>query len=162
MQRRTDPNSNSLAGSTSILSEDKRRDRQGLSLHIRYTLSTTYCKYLLCNLSSGGGGSRSSDRGQSRRDAYDRGGARPLTGGNYETYGLSSSFLRNLGIEGPLCNRIFVANVSLLLLLLLLFTFSFHTQCNRVNCTTSSQWQVGLLGWMCRYARVCVCVCVCD
>lgn len=28
-----------------------------------------------------------------------------------ETYGLSPTFLQQLGIEGPLCNRIFIANV---------------------------------------------------
>ncbi len=32
--------------------------------------------------------------------------------GTYETFGLSPMFLNQLGIEGPLCNRVFVANVS--------------------------------------------------
>jgi hypothetical protein len=35
--------------------------------------------------------------------------------GMFETYGLSPAFLRQLGIEGPLCNRVFVANVGHLL-----------------------------------------------
>lgn len=33
----------------------------------------------------------------------------------YNTYGLSTSFLESLGINGPLHNKIFVANVSILL-----------------------------------------------
>lgn len=33
---------------------------------------------------------------------------------NFNTYGLSTSFLANLGIEGPLHTKIFVANVSTL------------------------------------------------
>lgn len=37
------------------------------------------------------------------------------SGGNlsYNTYGLSSGFLESLGINGPLHNKIFVANVSI-------------------------------------------------
>jgi hypothetical protein len=31
--------------------------------------------------------------------------------GTYDTFGLSPVFLHQLGIEGPLCNRVFVANV---------------------------------------------------
>lgn len=38
----------------------------------------------------------------------------PATTGpqNFETYGLSPQFLAQLGIECPLCNRVFIANVS--------------------------------------------------
>lgn len=32
---------------------------------------------------------------------------------NYNYYGLSASFLENLGITGPLHNKVFVANVSI-------------------------------------------------
>ena len=32
----------------------------------------------------------------------------------YNTYGLSTSFLEGLGIQGPLYNKIFIANVSIL------------------------------------------------
>lgn len=35
----------------------------------------------------------------------------------YNTYGLSTSFLEGLGIQGPLYNKIFIANVSILLFL---------------------------------------------
>lgn len=31
----------------------------------------------------------------------------------YNTYGLSTSFLEGLGIQGPLYNKIFIANVSI-------------------------------------------------
>lgn len=31
----------------------------------------------------------------------------------YNTYGLSTSFLESLGINGPLHNKVFVANVSI-------------------------------------------------
>lgn len=34
---------------------------------------------------------------------------------NYNLYGLSASFLESLGISGPLHNKVFVANVSILL-----------------------------------------------
>lgn len=34
--------------------------------------------------------------------------------GPYNTYGLSASFLEGLGIVGPLHNKVFVANVSIL------------------------------------------------
>lgn len=34
---------------------------------------------------------------------------------NYNYYGLSASFLENLGITGPLHNKVFVANVSIFL-----------------------------------------------
>lgn len=33
--------------------------------------------------------------------------------GPYNTYGLSKSFLEGLGIQGPLYNKIFIANVSI-------------------------------------------------
>jgi len=33
---------------------------------------------------------------------------------NYNLYGLSASFLESLGISGPLHNKVFVANVSIL------------------------------------------------
>lgn len=38
----------------------------------------------------------------------------------YNTFGLSTSFLEGLGIQGPLYNKIFVANVSILSLCLCL------------------------------------------
>lgn len=37
---------------------------------------------------------------------------------NHNTYGLSASFLNNLGIQPPLHNKIFIANVSILSLVL--------------------------------------------
>lgn len=33
--------------------------------------------------------------------------------GNFNYYGLSASFLESLGINGPLHNKVFVANVSI-------------------------------------------------
>lgn len=50
----------------------------------------------LVNMGSNGGGSGSSVSARA----------------NYETYGLSPTFLKQLGIEGPLCSRVFAANVS--------------------------------------------------
>lgn len=50
---------------------------------------------------SGGGGHMNND--------YD--------GGGYNTYGLSTSFLESLGIQGPLHNKVFIANVSTIILL---------------------------------------------
>lgn len=35
------------------------------------------------------------------------------TSSNYNYYGLSASFLESLGITGPLHNKVFVANVSI-------------------------------------------------
>ncbi len=61
----------------------------------------------LANRSGGGGSSSLMDVG------HVGGGGRGGGGGviQYDTYGLSPSFLRQLGIDGPLCNRVFVANV---------------------------------------------------
>lgn len=58
----------------------------------------------------GGGGRGESGRG-GRGPSLDYRPAPPVA---FETYGLSHAFLRTLNIEGPLCNRVFVANVSYL------------------------------------------------
>lgn len=70
----------------------------------------------------GNGGGRDHNR-YNRDDRYDShssllGGGRSVTDisdnsswGN--TYGLSPQFLESLGIDGPLCNRVFIANVSI-------------------------------------------------
>ena len=60
---------------------------------------------------SGGRGSGGGRSGGRDRDRGDRGGLSRGGGGSYETYGLSPDFLRRLGIDGPLCNRVFVANL---------------------------------------------------
>lgn len=66
----------------------------------------------------GGGGvgrrDRGGDRGPGGGFGRERGRGPPGqldNGGTFDTFGLSPSFLRQLGIEGPLCNRVFVANL---------------------------------------------------
>lgn len=58
----------------------------------------------------GGGGGGNGNNG---------GGINDYDNGNYNTYGLSPSFLEGLGIQGPLHTKVFVANVSIV------FFFSF-------------------------------------
>lgn len=58
----------------------------------------------------GGGGGGNGNNGGGNND-YDN--------GNYNTYGLSPSFLEGLGVQGPLHTKVFVANVSIV------FFFSF-------------------------------------
>lgn len=70
----------------------------------------------------GGGGKRGRDRDEGRlRD--DRRGYEQVSNRNIQdgldakwgnTYGLSVQFLESLGIAPPLCNRVFVANVSVM------------------------------------------------
>lgn len=48
------------------------------------------------------------------------GGINDYDSGNYNTYGLSASFLEGLGIQGPLHTKVFVANVSIVFLFFLL------------------------------------------
>lgn len=52
----------------------------------------------------GGGGGRDGNSGGPQNNDYD---------GSYNTYGLSTSFLESLSIQGPLHNKVFIANVSI-------------------------------------------------
>lgn len=68
----------------------------------------------------GGAGNMSVDRGFSRRDDDRLSGRNNFNmmsndfnnSSNYNLYGLSASFLENLGINGPLHNKVFVANLD--------------------------------------------------
>lgn len=62
-------------------------------------------------MGGGGGGGGNGNNG---------GGINDYDNGNYNTYGLSPSFLEGLGVQGPLHTKVFVANVSIVF-----FFFSF-------------------------------------
>lgn len=64
----------------------------------------------------GGGGNMSGPGGNNLGNLGGGGGGGGPMGefdSPYNTYGLSTSFLEGLGIQGPLYNKIFIANVSI-------------------------------------------------
>lgn len=63
--------------------------------------------------SRGGGGGGNNGGGMGGGGNNNGGGINDYDSGNYNTYGLSSSFLEGLGIQGPLHTKVFVANVSI-------------------------------------------------
>lgn len=75
-------------------------------------------------------GMRNRDFDRGRDDRHGHGGNEFNPGPSIDkwggkTYGLSPTFLESLGIQVPLCTRVFVANVSKLLLLLTSFNVLF-------------------------------------
>lgn len=48
----------------------------------------------------------------------------------HDTYGLSPQFLESLGITGPLCHRVFVANVSFTFVFSIICVLPFHPHLN--------------------------------
>lgn len=100
----------------------QRYEVKGRKLVVREDSGNTRDKH--GNIVGSGGSKRSSREDRYRDDhrggggdRYDSGGGGNVRGGSDEkwgnTYGLSTQFLESLNIDPPLCNRVFVANVSI-------------------------------------------------
>ena len=86
-----------------------RQELRGRKLVVKEDFDTDRDQY--GRITRGGGGGRDhSDRDRAGRGRMAMGGG---GGGNYgQTYGLSPQFLSSLGIDGPIHNRIFIANLA--------------------------------------------------
>lgn len=96
-----------------------RFELKGRKIVIKEDFGNSRDKY--GNLIGSGGSKRGRDRDDGRmrddRRGFDQGSNRGMQDGVDNkwgnTYGLSVQFLESLGISPPLCNRVFVANVSM-------------------------------------------------